>query len=448
MHQADLRHDDDSLRDKLENIFQLRRTRSKVNWDRGQYLDLLDQFGNPHLSLPPVIHVAGTNGKGSVIAILRSILQAQGLKVHCYTSPHLVNVNERITLAGKEIDNTYLEQLIDKALEYNKGAPLSFFEITTALAFKAFSDVPADVLLLEVGLGGRLDCTNVIDDPLVSVINRISMDHTDFLGNDIRDIAAEKAGVMKDGVPCVIGHQGGGDISGAVRMVLSDKIASSGAISCQSGDEWSVKSSDGRLNFIFGDQSFDFPLPNLNGAHQVQNAGVALASLFSVRSVLKVEDQAIEEGLQNVYWPGRLQKVDATVLGVSDECEVWLDSGHNDSAGEALANEIVQWRAQGEVPIYLVMGMLDTKDSARFLAPLIPNITALHIVSISSDPNSQTKSDVEDKIKDMCGDVPVYDNEGCIDAISDIARDNPSSKILVAGSVYLAGEVLERISGT
>ncbi|PCI54905.1 MAG: bifunctional folylpolyglutamate synthase/dihydrofolate synthase [Alphaproteobacteria bacterium] len=447
MHQADLKHDDKVLRDKLETIFQLRRTRSKINWDRGQYLDLLDAFGNPHLNLPPVIHVAGTNGKGSIIAILQAILQAQGLTVHSYTSPHLIHVNERITLVGQAIDNAYLEQLIDQALDYNKGAPLSFFEITTALAFKAFSETPADILLLEVGLGGRLDCTNVIDAPLASVINRISLDHTDFLGDDIRDIAAEKAGIMKADVPCIIGYQGAGDDARAVNDVLLEEIDSSGAYSCRHGVDWNVCSAGGRMVFSFDGRDYDFPLPSLQGAHQVQNAGVALATLFSLRQHIEVSDQAFEDGLTSVYWPGRLQKLEAAGFDVADNTEIWLDSGHNDSAGEALAAEITQWQVQGERPLHLVVGMLDTKDSARFLASLLPHLTALHIVSIASDPHSQTKDDIKGSIKEMRYDVPIYAHDGCVGAIRSIARDNPSSRILIAGSVYLAGEILEHIGG-
>ncbi|PCJ03184.1 MAG: bifunctional folylpolyglutamate synthase/dihydrofolate synthase [Alphaproteobacteria bacterium] len=447
MHQADLKHDDKALRDKLETIFQLRRTRSKINWDRGQYLDLLAAFGNPHLNLPPVIHVAGTNGKGSIIAILQAILQAQGLKVHSYTSPHLIHVNERITLAGQAIDNACLEQLIDQALDYNKGAPLSFFEITTALAFKAFADTPADILLLEVGLGGRLDCTNVIDAPLASVINRISLDHTDFLGNDIRDIAMEKAGIMKADVPCISGYQGAGDDARAVNDVLTEEIDSSGAYSCRHGTDWNVRSSGERMTFSFKDQDHDFPLPSLQGAHQVQNAGVALATLFSLRQHIEVSDQAIEDGLKSVYWPGRLQKLAASDFYIADNTEIWLDSGHNDSAGEALAAEIKQWQRQDDRPLHLVMGMLDTKDSARLLASLLPHLTALHIVSIVSDPQCQTKDDIEGNIKEMRYDMPIYAHESCVDAIHNIARDNPSSRILIAGSVYLAGEVLEHIGG-
>ena len=446
MHQADLKHNAKALRDKLDTIFQLRRTRSKVNWDRGKYLDLLDAFDNPHLNLPPVIHVAGTNGKGSIIAILQAILQAQGLKVHSYTSPHLIHVNERITLAGQAIDNEYLEQLIDEALEYNKGAPLSFFEITTALAFKAFSDISADVLLLEVGLGGRLDCTNVIDAPLASVINRISLDHTDFLGGDIRDIAAEKAGIMKGGVTCVIGNQGIGNNSTAVNEVLANNIVTSGAHVCKHGSEWDVRSSGERMVFSFENHEYNFPLPSLSGAHQVQNAGVALATLFSLRQHIEVSDQAIEYGLNSVYWPGRLQNIDVSYFGVSDDCDVWLDSGHNDSAGEALAAEIVEWQTKDNKTLHLIMGMLDTKDSARFLTPLLPHITALHIVSISSDPKSQTKDDVESIVNNICDEVPVYEHGDCMESIRCIARDNPSSRILIAGSVYLAGEVLEHIS--
>ncbi len=412
MHKADLKHD--ILQAKLETIYQLRRTRDKINWDRRQYIELLEKFGNPHLNLPPVIHVAGTNGKGSIIAMLRSMLEAAEKKVHCYTSPHLINVNERIYLAGSNISDEYLEQLIDKALEYNKGAPLSFFEIITALAFKAFSDTPADILLLEVGMGGRLDCTNVIEKPIATIINRISLDHTEFLGDTLEAIAKEKAGIMKENVPCIIGYQG----SEEVVKTLNDETVSYNALPVQ----WDIKQTENGMIFSYNNEQYKFPLPSLQGAHQVQNAGAALAALFTIGDI---SNEAMAQGLKSVQWLGRLQKLDYEGI------EIWLDCGHNDSAGEALAAQIKQW----DKPVHLIIGMLDKKDANGFLKPLLPLIEDINIVPISSDPNTKTKSD-------MKADIEIYEYDNVKNAIRSISSNNHDNIILIAGSVYLAGEVL------
>ncbi len=425
MHESDLKHDDNALQEKLEAIYQLRRTRSKINWDRAQYLELLKKFGNPHLNLPPVIHVAGTNGKGSIIAMLRSILEAAGLKVHCYTSPHLVNVNERIYLAGKNIDNEYLEDLIDKALKYNSSSPLSFFEITTALAFKAFSDIPADILLLEVGMGGRLDCTNVINHPIATIINRISLDHMEFLGDNVIKIAKEKAGIMKDKVPCIIGYQGDDEI---IKM-LNICAISSNAAPYINGKQWDIKQINNSMIFSYDGKEYEFPPPALLGAHQVQNAGVAIATIFTISDKINITHEAISAGLKSVHWLGRLQKIHLDNLNA----EIWLDCGHNDSAGEALAAQIKQW----EKPIHLIMGMLEKKDATAFLKPLLTHISALHIVPISSEPDSKSKDDIKDI------PIKIYDHDHFSTAIKFISSNNPTSKILIAGSVYLAGEVLK-----
>lgn len=421
MHKADLKHNDAALEAKLETIYQLRRTRSKINWDRGQYLELLEKFGNPHLNLPPVIHVAGTNGKGSIIALLRAMLEAGRLKVHCYTSPHLINVNERIYLAGENIDNNYLEQLIDQALAYNSGSPLSFFEITTALAFKAFSDVPADILLLEVGMGGRLDCTNVIEEPLATIINRISLDHTEFLGDNVMDIAKEKAGIMKRDIPCIVGYQGNDEVI----KTLENAAKLSGAITYINGNAWDIKQVEGSMIFSYNGEEHRFPLPSLQGAHQVQNAGVALATLFSINDKVKITNQAISKGLTSVQWQGRLQKLSF------NGTEIWLDCGHNDSAGEVLSEQIKQW----DRPVHLIMGMLDKKDANGFLRPLLPLVKSINIVPISFNSNTKSKEDIEASIE-----INEYDS--FIEAVESISLRDPKTIILIVGSVYLAGEVL------
>lgn len=447
MHHADLHHKDKTLQAKLEEVFQLRRTKSAVNWDRAQYFELLDKFGNPHKSLPPVIHVAGTNGKGSIIAMMRSMLEAQGYNVHVYTSPHLIHVNERIVLNGQEIDDTYLERLLDQALAYNDGAPLSFFEITTAMAFRAFADSPADILLLEVGMGGRLDCTSVIDSPLLTIINRISMDHTDFLGETIEEIAAEKAGIMRSGVPCIVGHQGSSDQADVIMGVLKSHARKLGVPLCRAAVNWQVGAAQQEGAIVFtGKESgrHQYPAPALEGAHQMNNAGVALAALEAIQKNFPVSDRAKEQGLQTVNWAGRLQRLEDDALGVFNE--IWLDAGHNDSAGAALASQIETWSRRDRRPIHLITGLLGTKKADMFLAPMLEKISGLHVVPITGDPTSQSLDAIMESINQAHhSNLKVSAHDTVFEAVKVIARSAPDARILIAGSVYLAGEVLQRI---
>ncbi len=443
MHKADLNHSDAILQKKLEEIYSLRRTRSKVNWDREQFFELLAALGNPHEKIPPVIHVGGTNGKGSVIAMLRAILEAEGYKVHTYTSPHLVDMNERIYLAGTHIENDYLEALIDEALALNKGAPLSFFEITTALAFKAFSEHPADILLLEVGMGGRLDCTNVFEKPLACVINRISMDHTVFLGDDIKGITLEKAGIMKSSVPCLIGDQD--EFSKPVMEVLCGEAQKTGAINYPYGEAWDVVKNGDQLIFTYHGKSYHYPLPALEGAHQIKNAGLTLATLFSIRDRLKVTDESIALGLQNVKWEGRLQQIPSSLLGIDDSTEIWLDSGHNDSASKSLVSHVQYWKELDNKEMSLVFGMLGSKDPVKFLTPFLPFISELNITPISYDPSSRNKKDIMNALGDTLNQVTIHEYPNVIDALRNVAAEKGSQRILVTGSLYLVGEVLKYV---
>lgn len=411
MHNADLAHSNRSIQDKLEEIYALRRTRSKVNWDRDNFLKLLDDFGNPHLDLPPVIHVAGTNGKGSVIAMLRSILQVGGYKVHAFTSPHLIHVNERIVLDGAHISDEKLSDLIDQALQYADGAPLSFFEIITAIAFRAFSDVPADVLLLEVGMGGRLDSTNVIQDAIATVINRVSMDHTEFLGERIELIAAEKAGIMKSGVPCVVGRQ-----TSEVHAVLEKKAKQVGA-----------------QLILFDDHQHDILNVSLHGCHQIDNARLVCSVLDAVQHVLPVTQDSVSHGFQTIDWPARLQPIHACDIGLSEDSQVWLDAGHNDSAGKALASFL----EQQELPIYLILGMLKRKKVEEFLEPMRKYIKQIYVVPLEED-ESFSADDIEGSIS-----AKHYK-----DAIHQIRELDKNMCVLIGGSVYLAGQVLKSLHGS
>jgi len=443
MHKVDTKHDNSSLQEKLQKIY-ARRTGSCVNWDQAEYIKLLERLGNPQNNLPPVIHVAGTNGKGSIIAMLRAIFEAGGYTAHAYTSPHLWHMNERISLAGKSISDEDLERRIDVILSAAGDAPLSFFELATALAFKAFAEKPADILLLEVGMGGRLDCTNVIEKPLVSVINRISMDHMEFLGDRLEKIAAEKAGIMKEGVPCVVGFQGKNEH--LVYGVLESTADEVGAKILAHGRDWKLeKQGEARMCFSHGQEHIDLPLPALAGMHQLYNAGVALMALKTIEADFPLSPAQIRKGLENVTWRGRLQRLPQGEYGMPPGWELWLDSGHNDSAGEVLAAQAVLWAGQDQKPLHLVLGMLGTKDVQRFLSPLLPHIASLSLVPIESEPSCLTL----DGLKKAVADRPrqTQDHENLRQALSSLQkRGKEPARILITGSVYLAGAVLKEFS--
>lgn len=431
MHISDLKHENTSLKEKLEYLYSLR-TGSKVNWDQAGYVRLLEALSNPQHNLPPVIHVAGTNGKGSIIAMLRSIYEAAGYKVHVYTSPHLIKVNERIILAGKMITDDRLSDLIDEALGYIGEEKLSFFEILTAIAFKAFSHNPADLLLLEVGMGGRLDCTNVIKNPMISIISQISLDHTEFLGDTLEAITSEKAGIIRPETPFVIGYQS----KDSVVSLLKEK----GQKSYNFGEDWSVYSNENEMAFTFKGQEHKFPLPALLGEHQIHNAGAALAAVYIAQEKFSVKHDHISAGLQNTKWPGRLERI-----SFIKNHEIWLDCGHNDSAGQALAKELCKWKRENNMPIHLVLGMLNTKNEKAFIEPLLSHIDHLSIVPITNEPNSKSLVSYKDSFGSF-GQASTFENVQ--QALTELTKQENPSRILIAGSVYLAGEVLQHYSRT
>ncbi len=440
MHVSDLRHTNPTLRDKLERLYALR-TRSRVNWDAQGYRTLLHHMGDPHLRLPPVIHVAGTNGKGSIVAFLRAILEAQGRRVHTYTSPHLQRVNERIVLAGAEIEDTHLERLIDEAQAQHNLSGLSFFEITTAIAFKAFAETPADVLLLEVGMGGRLDCTNVIASPLVSIISRISRDHTEFLGEEIAQIALEKAGIIKPGRPCVLSAQADGADGDAVLRAVAETAGALSAPIYAFGRDWRSFSEGDGMAFEQGGERLHLPAPALYGAHQIANAGAAIMALRLVSEELPVSADSIVRGLRNVRWNGRLQRFEGRAFGLGEHTEVWLDSGHNDSAGVALAQVIRGWTEDDPKLVRLVLGMLAHKDVRGFLAPLAGLVDGIYLTPIQEEPQGLTPARLREAAGDLTGSCAVQAFGSLPEALDAATSDGPC-RVLVAGSVYLAGDFL------
>ena len=404
-----------------------------IDLSLGRIERLLRALGNPHEKLPPVIHVAGTNGKGSTIATLRACLEAGGYRVHAFTSPHLVRFHERIRLAGRLIEENALVTLLEECERANGGEPITFFEITNAAAFLAFARVPADVVLLEVGLGGRLDSTNVVHRPAVTAITPISLDHQALLGDTIAQIAGEKAGILKPGVPAVVGPQ----------PEEAEAVIEACAIELETPlsrwqHEWRCDAADDGMRFAGERWQLDLPKPSLAGAHQIANAGAAIACLQHLRD-LRVSAEAIAAGLRQIEWPARLQRLTRGQLVemMPAGWELWLDGGHNPGAGAVLAQFVPGWRDR---PLYLVVGMLNTKDSAGFLRPLAPHAKALAAVTIPGEQNPLPAEAIAEAARSV--GLPATTAPSVEAALRDISSNSPAGRMLICGSLHFAGTVL------
>ncbi|KGM50318.1 bifunctional folylpolyglutamate synthase/dihydrofolate synthase [Pseudooceanicola atlanticus] len=390
---------------------------------------LLAALDNPQDKLPPVVHVAGTNGKGSTLAMIRAGLEGAGHVTHAYTSPHLTRFHERIRLAGDLISEPELIAVLDECLEANGSDPITYFEITTCAALLAFSRVSADYVLLEVGLGGRLDATNVIDKPALTVITPVSIDHQQFLGEALAQIAGEKAGIIKRGVPCVVGPQ-----QEAAMDVIEEHAARLGAPLIAHGQHWHAWEERGRL--IYQDEGglLDLPMPALPGAHQIENAGAALAAL----RYLGQGEAAAEAAMTRVTWPARMQRLrKGPLVDAAPQAELWLDGGHNQSAGEALGRHLATLPPR---PTHLICGMLNTKDSSGYLAPMAAHATTIHAVAIPGEPNSLPASDLAASATSVGIQAKVA--EDVETALAEIVTNDPSARVLICGSLYLAGQIL------
>ena len=390
---------------------------------------LLNALGNPQDSLPPVIHLAGTNGKGSTQAMIRAGLQAAGHRVHAYTSPHLARFHERIRLAGTLITEDALTAVLDECYAANGRESITYFEITTCAALLAMARTPADFTLLEVGLGGRLDATNVIDRPALTIITPVSMDHEQFLGDTLEAIAGEKAGIIKRGVPCVVGPQ-----SDAASEVIEARANALGAPLIAHGQHWHVSEDRGRL--VYQDETglLDLPLPNLPGAHQIENAGAALAALRH----LNQPETAFEAAVTQAHWPARMQRLTTgPLVAAAPGVELWLDGGHNAAAGQALGRHLAGLPAR---PTYLICGMLNTKDVTGYLAPLANCATALTAVSIPGEANTLTAEATAQAARQV--GLSADTAESVMDALTRITRAAPEARVLICGSLYLAGAIL------
>ncbi|MGD9741668.1 MAG: folylpolyglutamate synthase/dihydrofolate synthase family protein [Dongiaceae bacterium] len=402
---------------------------------------LLARTGHPERRLPPVLHVAGTNGKGSVIAYLRAMLEGAGHRVHVYSSPHLVRFHERIRLAGALIDEAELLALLEECERANGADPITFFEITTVAAFLAFTRHPADILLLEVGLGGRLDATNVIERPALSVLTPISFDHMQYLGDSLAKIAFEKAGIMKPGVPAVVGPQ-----VPEAAAVFEARAGELGLPLHRAGHEWRARQQGDRLLFADQDGERAFPLPRLLGAHQIENAGMALAAAGLLkRSGFRLDDVCAARGLETVEWPARLQRLTRGPLveSLPPGWELWLDGGHNAAAGEILAAQGRRWREERpDLPLHLVFGMLDTKQPVEFLRPLSDVAADVRAVAIGGGHQSLT-ADAMVAAAIAGGFEDARPAPSVAAALRDIlALAVRPGRVLICGSLYFAGEVL------
>jgi dihydrofolate synthase/folylpolyglutamate synthase len=389
----------------------------------------LSAVGDPHLSQPPVIHVAGTNGKGSTQAMIRAGLEAADQTVHAYTSPHLARFHERIRVAGELISEDALIELLEDVYEANGGETITYFEITTVAAFLAFARTKADWTLLEVGLGGRHDATNVIDKPRLTIITQIDLDHQQFLGETIGEIAYQKAGIIKRRVPVIVGPQHEEALD-----VIETEAAKLGAPVIAYGQHWHVSEERGRL--VYQDETglLDLPKPNLRGPHQVGNAGMAIAALRH----LGFDDAACEAAVTRAYWPARMQRlVKGPLVEMAPEAELWLDGGHNPAAGAALAETLAELSPR---PTHAICGMLSTKDVKGYMRQLVGAVTDLHAVAIPGETATLSAEETADAAKEVGLDAVIAPSLEA--ALADIIADDPTARVVICGSLYLAGVVL------
>ena len=402
---------------------------------------LLVEMDSPHKTLPPVVHVAGTNGKGSLVAYLRAMSEAAGYRAHVYTSPHLVRFNERIRVAGRLIEDDELDAILTECEEVNAGKPITFFEITTVAAFLAFARHRADLAILEVGMGGRRDTTNVVD-PTLCAITPVGYDHTGFLGDKLEGIAAEKAGILKHAVPAVIGRQR--EVSAKVIAAEAAKLA---VPLFRMSREWQMTPTATGFRYESDQLSLDLPAPALVGAHQLDNAATAIACVERLRTAqLGIDDGAVRKGLLSVEWPARLQKLTRGPLpgSLPPGCEVWLDGGHNEDCGLALARMASDWAKEpAPLPLYLVFGMLTTKDASGFLRPLARHAKAARAVPFPEGHSAYTPQEACAKATEVGLDCAPANDIGA--ALEDLLATQPAPmRILICGSLYLAGAVLAR----
>jgi len=397
---------------------------------------LLGRIGHPEERLPPVIHVAGTNGKGSTIAYLRAFLEASGKKVHVMTSPHLVRFNERIRLAGKLVSSRRLNQALEYCEQANGGDPVTFFEITTAAAFKLFAEVKADYLLLETGMGGTYDASNVVKRPLGVIITPVDLDHQAFLGNTVAEIAVSKAGILKRGAKAVFARQ-----RDEGRSVLVRQAARLGITPLIAGEDFDGHAEHGRLVYHDEQGLLDLPPPALAGPHQFDNATTAIAAARHFG--LTVTEAAIATGLREVDWPARLQPLQGTLQQLLPPgSELWLDGGHNAHGAAALSLALDEMQARRPLPLVLIVGLMNTRKPADFLAPFAGRATKVFGLTIPGEPNANPASTIVEQARAAGFDA--VESRSILNALAEAAALGGPLRVVFAGSLYLAGHVLHQ----
>lgn len=414
-----------------------------VDLSLGRITRLLAALGNPERRLPPVIHIAGTNGKGSAAAFSRAILEAAGLSVHVHTSPHLVRWHERYRIGapggGRLVEDATFADAIRRVAAANAGEPITVFELLTAVTFVLFSEHPADAAIIEVGLGGRFDATNVIPRPAVSVIMPISLDHQAFLGDQVELIAAEKAGIIKPGVPVVIGEQA----SDSAREVLVNAADRTGAPLWVFGQDYSAHQEHGRMVYQDEEMLLDLPLPRLPGRHQIANAAAAIRAVRS--GGFRVTEAAIEKGITSAEWPARMQLLarGALVEKAPKGAEIWLDGGHNPGAGTVISEALAQLEDRNPRPLYLVTGMINTKDPVGYFQAFEGIARQVFTVPIhSSDAGIDNRELAEAARRAGLAAEPKASVADALEAIARLAPPDEPVRILIGGSLYLSGDVL------
>jgi dihydrofolate synthase/folylpolyglutamate synthase len=424
-------HQSDAILERLQALHP-----KLIDLSLGRIETLLERLGSPQDRLPPVIHVAGTNGKGSTIAFLRAILEAAGKTVHAYTSPHLVRFSERIVLAGEIINEDDLVTLLSECERCNGGEEITFFEITTAAAFLGFASVEADILLLETGLGGRLDATNLVKKPALTAITPIGMDHMHYLGNSLAAIAYEKAAIQKNRVPSIVGPQ-----DDAALKVILETADTIGAKPFVSGENWQVAEEAGGFCYSSDALTLHLPTPSLPGGHQMVNAGTAIACIEKLPHNT-ITDHAISTGLCNAVWPGRLQKLTEGLLvdKLADGWELWLDGGHNPAAGEALGDALTAWN---EKPTYLISGMSENKQAVEFFQPLAAVAKNMRAIDIPGDHASLPAAEIASAGREAGFQAETASSfNTALNAI--LVYEPGPARILVCGSLYLLGHVYDQ----
>lgn len=425
----------------LERLTKLHPKLIDLTLDRTERL--LETLGRPERKLPPIFHIAGTNGKGSVSAYLRAGLEAGGYGVHAYTSPHLVRFHERIRLAGHPhsapISEAALSALLDECEVANGGESITFFEITTVAGFLAFARAKADALILEVGMGGRFDTTNVIAQPLVSIITPVDLDHQAFLGETIREIAFEKAGILKRGAMGVIGPQ-----TDEARDVIESVAAKLGVRLKIHGQDFSAHEEQGHLVYQDQEGLLDLPMPRLLGRHQIDNAAIAICALRQAATVLPVNDDAFARAMREVSWPARMQRLThgPLVEQAGSQFEVWLDGGHNPSAGRALAHLIADLAQRDARPVILIVGMLDTKDASGFFSPFVDIVAHVETITIPDTPAALSAGALADAARHAGLAAAEAPDLKTALARARLHAGMGGGRIVICGSLYLAGHVL------